>query len=136
MRSIRQQGKIVFADIHDGREKLQLFIRKDRLPEKAALVLENLDLGDSVGAAGELIRTRTGELSLMVDELTLLAKALRPMPEKWHGLADVEARYRQRYLDLASNEESRQVFEARAALVTGHPRVPRRAAASSRSRRR
>jgi lysyl-tRNA synthetase class 2 len=119
VRSIRRQGKLVFADIHDGRGKIQLFVRKDRLPEKAALVLENLDLGDVVGAEGALIRTRTGELSLMVDDLTLLAKALRPMPEKWHGLADVEARYRQRYLDLASNEESRQVFEVRAALVKG-----------------
>jgi lysyl-tRNA synthetase class 2 len=119
IRSIRRQGKLVFADLHDGREKIQLFVRRDRLPEKAALVLDNLDLGDLVGAAGALIRTRTGELSLMVDDLTLLAKALRPMPEKWHGLADVEARYRQRYLDLASNEESRQVFEVRAAVVKG-----------------
>ncbi len=119
IRSIRRQGKLVFADIHDGLEKLQLFVRKDRLPEKAALVLDNLDLGDVVGADGALIRTRTGELSLMVDDLTLLAKALRPMPEKWHGLADIEARYRQRYLDLASNEDSRRVFEVRAALVRG-----------------
>ncbi|HEX7182684.1 MAG TPA: lysine--tRNA ligase [Thermoanaerobaculia bacterium] len=117
VRSIRQHGKTTFVDVHDGKEKLQLFIKKDRLPEPAVLVLENLDLGDVVGAAGALIRTRTGELSLMVDDLILLAKALRPMPEKWHGLADVEARYRQRYLDLASNEESRLVFEVRAALV-------------------
>jgi lysyl-tRNA synthetase class 2 len=119
IRSIRRQGKLVFADLHDGREKIQLFIRKDGLPEKAVLVMENLDLGDVVGAAGALIRTRTGELSLKVDDLTLLAKALRPMPEKWHGLADIEARYRQRYLDLASNEESRQVFEVRAAIIKG-----------------
>ena len=126
VRSIRQQGKIVFVDLHDGREKLQLFIRKNQLPEQALLILDNLDLGDQIGAAGQLIRTRTGELSLMVDELTLLSKALRPMPEKWHGLADVEVRYRQRYLDLASNEESRMVFETRAALVTRHPGVPRR----------
>jgi lysyl-tRNA synthetase class 2 len=119
IRSIRRQGKLVFADLHDGKDKLQLFIRRERLPEKAALVLDNLDLGDLVGAAGALIRTRTGELSLMVDDLTLLAKALRPLPEKWHGLADVETRYRQRYLDLATNEDSRQVFEARAAIVRG-----------------
>jgi lysyl-tRNA synthetase, class II len=119
IRSIRRQGKLVFADTHDGKEKLQLFIRKDRLPEPAALVLENLDLGDVVGAEGTLIRSRTGELSLLVDGLTLLAKALRPMPEKWHGLADVEARYRQRYLDLAASEESRRVFEVRAALIKG-----------------
>ncbi|HET9227989.1 MAG TPA: lysine--tRNA ligase [Thermoanaerobaculia bacterium] len=119
VRSIRQHGKSVFVDIHDGREKLQLFIRKDRLPETAALVLENLDLGDVVGASGQLIRTRTGEISLMVDDLAMLSKAVRPMPEKWHGLADVEVRYRQRYLDLASNEESRNVFEVRAAIIKG-----------------
>ncbi len=119
VRSVRKQGKLVFADIHDGKEKLQLFIKRDRLPEAGALVLENLDLGDVVGAAGQLIRTRTGEISLMVDDLTMLSKALRPAPEKWHGIADVEVRYRQRYLDLASNEESRLVFEVRAAVVKG-----------------
>ncbi|MFL6203693.1 MAG: lysine--tRNA ligase [Thermoanaerobaculia bacterium] len=119
VRSIRQHGKSVFVDVHDGLEKLQLFIRKDRLPEKAFLILENLDLGDVIGATGQLIRTRTGEISLMVEDLAFLSKALRPMPEKWHGLADVEVRYRQRYLDLASSEESRAVFETRAALVKG-----------------
>jgi len=117
--SIRRQGKLVFADLHDGREKLQLFIRLVDVPDAARLVVENLDLGDVVGASGALIRTRTGELSLKVDDLTLLAKALRPLPEKWHGLADIETRYRQRYLDLATNVESRQVFEVRAALVKG-----------------
>jgi lysyl-tRNA synthetase class 2 len=119
VRSIRRQGKLAFVDIHDGKMKLQLFIRRDDLSETGRLVLENLDLGDVVGAAGMLIRTRTGELSLKVDELALLSKALRPLPEKWHGLADVEIRYRQRYLDLATNEESRGVFEVRAALVKG-----------------
>ena len=119
IRSIRRQGKLVFADLHDGKEKIQLFVRRDNLPESAQLVVDNLDLGDLVGASGALIRTRTGELSLMVADLTLLAKALRPLPEKWHGLADVETRYRQRYLDLATNEESRRVFEARAAIVKG-----------------
>jgi lysyl-tRNA synthetase, class II len=119
VRAIRQHGKSTFLDIHDGKTKLQLFVRRDGLPEAARLVLDHLDLGDVVGASGALIRTRTGELSLRVDDLTLLAKALRPLPEKWHGLADVEARYRQRYLDLATNEESRAVFEVRAALVKG-----------------
>jgi len=119
VRSIRGHGKTTFLDIHDGREKLQLFVKRDNLGETARLVLENLDLGDIVGAAGTLIRTRAGELSLMADDLVLLAKALRPLPEKWHGLADIEVRYRQRYLDLATNEESRKVFEVRAALVKG-----------------
>jgi lysyl-tRNA synthetase class 2 len=107
VRAIREHGKTAFVDLHDGREKLQLLIRKPH------------DLGDVVGASGTLIRTRTGELSLLADDLTLLAKALRPMPEKWHGLADVEARYRQRYLDLVANPESRRVFEVRAAIVRG-----------------
>jgi lysyl-tRNA synthetase class 2 len=119
VRAIRQHGKSAFLDIHDGKLKLQLLVRRDGLSEAGQLVFDNLDLGDVVGAVGTLIRTRTGELSLKVDELTLLAKALRPLPEKWHGLADVEARYRQRYLDLATNEESREVFEVRAALVKG-----------------
>ncbi|HEY8020824.1 MAG TPA: lysine--tRNA ligase [Thermoanaerobaculia bacterium] len=117
--AVRVHGKTAFVDLHDGREKLQLLIRPDRLSEGARLVYDNLDLGDFVGAGGRLIRTRTGELSLEVEELTLLAKALRPLPEKWHGLADVETRYRQRYLDLATNPESRQVFEVRAALISG-----------------
>ncbi|HVT59748.1 MAG TPA: lysine--tRNA ligase [Thermoanaerobaculia bacterium] len=119
VRAVREHGKSIFIDLHDGRAKLQLFIRKDQLPESALRLLPNLDLGDIVGAAGTLIRTRVGELSLRVEDLTLLAKALRPLPEKWHGLSDVEARYRQRYLDLATNPESRRVFEVRAALVRG-----------------
>ena len=119
VRAVRVHGKTAFVDLHDGREKLQLLVRPDRLPEPARLVYENLDLGDFAGASGRLIRTRTGELSLEVDDLTLLSKALRPLPEKWHGLSDVETRYRQRYLDLATNPESRRVFEVRAALVSG-----------------
>jgi lysyl-tRNA synthetase class 2 len=119
VRAVREHGKSAFLDLHDGRGKLQLFVRKDQLPEAARLVLDNLDLGDVVGASGQLMRTRAGELSLRVDDLTLLAKALRPLPEKWHGLADVETRYRQRYLDLATNPESRRVFEVRAALIKG-----------------
>ncbi|HUO87088.1 MAG TPA: lysine--tRNA ligase [Thermoanaerobaculia bacterium] len=117
--AIREHGKLAFVDLSDGREKLQLFIRRNQLPERAATVLDNLDLGDFVGASGTLMRTRLGELSLMTADLTLLAKALRPLPEKWHGLADVEARYRQRYLDLATNPESRRVFETRSRLVAG-----------------
>ncbi len=116
LRAIRGHGKIVFLDLDDGREKLQLFVRPGELPQ-AASCLENLDLGDLVGAAGTLIRTRAGELSLDVDDLVLLAKALRPLPEKWHGLTDLESRYRQRYVDLVVNPESRQVFELRAPLV-------------------
>ncbi len=116
--AIREHGKTWFADLSDGRAKLQLFIRRNKLPKDAQTLLANLDLGDLVGASGTLMRTRMGELSLMVDDLTLLAKSLRPLPEKFHGLADVETRYRQRYLDLISNPGSRQVFETRARLVS------------------
>jgi len=119
IRAIRGHGKLVFADLSDGLEKVQLFIRKNRLSEDAAAVLENLDLGDYVGTRGRVIRTRKGELSIEVEDLALLAKAVRPLPEKWHGLTDVEARYRQRYLDLVVNPESRRVFEVRAAILRG-----------------
>ncbi|MEM7052423.1 MAG: lysine--tRNA ligase [Acidobacteriota bacterium] len=119
VRSIRRHGKAVFADLADGRGKLQLFLRLNKVGEATLQVFENLDLGDLVGAAGTLLRTRTGELSLLVEELVMLAKGLRPLPEKWHGLTDVEARYRQRYLDLLVNPESMRVFEVRAALVRG-----------------
>jgi lysyl-tRNA synthetase, class II len=118
VRSIREHGRTWFVDLSDGRGKLQLFVRRNKLPEAAQTLLANLDLGDLVGASGTLMRTRMGELSLLVDDLTLLAKALRPLPEKFHGLTDVEARYRQRYLDLVANPESRRVFETRARLVS------------------
>jgi lysyl-tRNA synthetase, class II len=96
VRSVRRQGKLIFSDIHDGKERLQLFIRLSDVPEAARMMLENLDLGDIVGASGTLMRTRAGELSLLVDDLTLLSKSVRPLPEKWHGLADIETSYRQR----------------------------------------
>ena len=118
VRSIREHGKTWFVDLSDGQGRLQLFVRRNKLPEAAQTLLANLDLGDLVGASGTLMRTRMGELSLLVDDVVLLAKALRPLPEKFHGLTDVEARYRQRYLDLVANPESRQVFETRARLVS------------------
>ncbi|MEM7355233.1 MAG: lysine--tRNA ligase, partial [Acidobacteriota bacterium] len=117
--AVRRQGKLVFADLHDGRTKLQLFLRKNDLPEADWNLVIGFDLGDLVGVRGTLMRTRMGELSLRGAEVTLLAKALRPLPEKWSGLKDVEARYRYRYLDLLSNPASRAVFETRARLVRG-----------------
>ncbi len=119
VRAIREQGKLVFVDLHDGTAKLQLFVRRQALDPDSAALLAELDLGDYVLAEGEVLRTRAGELSLAPERLTLLAKALRPLPEKWHGLADTELRYRQRYLDLIANPESRRVFEIRARLVSG-----------------
>ncbi|MEM8964647.1 MAG: lysine--tRNA ligase [Acidobacteriota bacterium] len=117
--AIRRQGKLVFADLHDGREKLQLFMRKNKMDEAAWRIVESLDLGDIVGAEGPLLRTRLGELSLGADQLVLLAKALRPLPEKHSGLKDVELRYRQRYVDLIVNPEARRAFETRARIVRG-----------------
>ncbi len=119
IRAIRTQGKLVFIDIHDGSGKIQLFVRRNLLEAPSNELLDALDLGDYVLAEGELLRTRVGELSIAPERLTLLAKALRPLPEKWHGLADTEIRYRQRYLDLVANEESRRVFEIRAGIVSG-----------------
>jgi lysyl-tRNA synthetase, class II len=113
----RNQGKAGFLDLSDGRSRLQIYVRRDVVGDAAFELYRRLDLGDWVGVEGEVFRTRTGQLSLKARTLTFLAKSLRPLPEKWHGLKDVEMRYRQRYLDLAVNPESRRVFETRAAIV-------------------
>jgi lysyl-tRNA synthetase class 2 len=115
--AIRSHGKTTFLDLADGAAKLQVMLRSKDLGKKDALVLEHLDLGDYLGVAGDLIRTRTGELTLQGKSLRLLSKAMRPWPEKFHGLAEKELRYRRRYLDLAVNEASRRVFEVRAATL-------------------
>ncbi|MEO8432176.1 MAG: lysine--tRNA ligase [Acidobacteriota bacterium] len=113
----RVQGKAGFLDLSDGRERLQIYVRKETVGEEGWALFSDLDLGDWVGAEGDVFRTRTGQLSIKARRLTFLAKCLRPLPEKWHGLKDVERRYRQRYLDLAVNPDSRMVFEKRAAIV-------------------
>jgi lysyl-tRNA synthetase class 2 len=113
----RNQGKAGFLDLSDGRSRLQIYVRRDVVGDAAFELYRHLDLGDWLGVGGEVFRTRTGELSLKARTLTFLAKSLRPLPEKWHGLKDVEQRYRQRYLDLAVNPASRAVFETRAAIV-------------------
>jgi lysyl-tRNA synthetase class 2 len=119
VRAMRNQGKVVFLDLSDGAARLQVFARRADLDEASSELLGDLDLGDYLLAEGALRRTRTGELSVFAERLTLLAKALRPLPEKWHGLSDLEARHRQRYLDLVANPESRRVFEIRARIVSG-----------------
>ncbi|MEW6142183.1 MAG: lysine--tRNA ligase [Chloroflexota bacterium] len=115
--AMRGMGKATFADINDGSGKVQLFFRKDTLGEKYSL-LEDLDLGDIIGASGKLFRTRAGEVTLEVADFRVLAKSLRPLPEKWHGLVDTDARYRRRYIDLVVNEEVRATFRARSAIIT------------------
>ncbi len=113
----RIMGKVSFADLIDSSGRIQLFLARDHLPEGAYQRFKKLDIGDILGAEGVLFKTKTGELSVRVDQLRLLAKCLRPLPEKFHGLADVEARYRQRYLDLIMNEVSRSRFRIRAQAV-------------------
>lgn len=117
MLSRREMGKSVFADLRDGTDRFQIYLKKDELGEAAFKAFSFLDFGDFVGVEGELFTTRAGEQSLKVAKWTLLAKALRAPPEKWHGLQDVEIRYRKRYLDLVANPEVRKVFNQRIAIV-------------------
>lgn len=117
--SYRHMGKTVFAHIRDGEGELQLYIRKDAVGEEEYQhVLKLFDVGDFVGARGELFRTRMGEVSLRVSSITMLSKALNAPPEKWHGLTDIETRYRQRYADLIANEETRRTFATRSKIVS------------------
>ncbi len=115
--SKRGMGKTCFMDLRDGSGKIQLFFRINNLEEKYGL-LKDIDIGDILGAQGKLFLTRTGEPTIEVSDFTLLAKSLQPLPEKWHGLSDVEIRYRQRYLDLISNPDARKIFETRSKVIT------------------
>ena len=117
MMTRRVMGKASFAHLQDSSGRLQLYLRRDDLPEGAYGAFRRWDIGDVVGVEGVAFRTRTGELSLRVDGLRLLAKALRPLPEKFHGLTDRETRYRRRYLDLIMNEEARETFRTRTRVV-------------------
>jgi lysyl-tRNA synthetase class 2 len=116
--TIRDMGKSQFVKILDQQGELQLYLKKDVLGEAAYAAFKKLDLGDIIGAAGTLFKTKTGEITVRVDSFVLLAKALRPLPEKWHGLADPEQVYRQRYLDLVVNRESRRRLLARSRVVS------------------
>ena len=115
--AIRLMGKAGFAHLQQNGQRLQIYVKKDAVGEKGFELYKLLDLGDYVGVSGYLFRTRTGELTVHVETLTFLVKDLLPLPEKWHGLTDVELRYRQRYLDLIMNPEVREVFVKRARLV-------------------
>ena len=114
----RKMGKMAFVDLRDGSGKLQACLRKDLLGEDRYEVLRDIDIGDFVGVEGELFLTKTGEVTVDVASLTILAKSLRPLPEKWHGLVDVETRYRQRYLDLISSDDTRRTFALRSRIIT------------------
>lgn len=110
---LRRQGKLIFATIRDASGSAQLFVSRAEVGDELFDAIEDLDLGDWVGVGGVVMTTRKGELSVKVQELQLLAKALRALPDKWHGLADVDTRFRQRYVDLIANEEARRVFDVR-----------------------
>ncbi len=115
--SRRRMGKVTFADFRDASGKIQLFIRKNALPENEYSQFQSYDIGDIVGVHGTVFRTRTGELSILVDSIRLLTKALQPFPEKFHGLTDQELRYRQRYLDLIINQDVKETFQTRSTII-------------------
>jgi lysyl-tRNA synthetase class 2 len=115
--AIRKMGKAIFLDLSDGLRRVQAYLKKDALRPGDWELLEQLDLGDHVGIAGSVFRTRTGELSVRAASLDFLSKSLRPLPDKWHGLTDVERKYRQRYVDLVVSPETRRTFEIRAKIV-------------------
>jgi lysyl-tRNA synthetase class 2 len=114
---VRLMGKAGFAHLQQAGQRLQIYVRKDAVGDKGWELFKLLDYGDHIGVRGYLFRTRTGELTVHVEEITFLAKALFPLPEKWHGLTDVETRYRQRYVDLVMNPEVREVFVKRSKVV-------------------
>jgi len=113
----RGHGKVNFMDLRDSTGKIQLYVKRDVVGEEKASLIEQLDIADIISVQGELFKTHTGEFTVKVLDFTVLVKALRPLPEKWHGLKDVELRYRQRYLDLLSNEEVKKVFLLRAKII-------------------
>jgi lysyl-tRNA synthetase class 2 len=117
--AIRRMGKSAFADIRDGSGKIQLLFQDIPKYDKELLELfKDLDIGDIIGAGGNVLRTKSGEPTVRVEDFTLLAKSLRPLPEKWHGLSDVDTRYRQRYLDLIASTEVKEIFQVRSQIIT------------------
>jgi len=120
--TLRHMGKAGFAHLQQSGERLQIYVKKDAVGERDYQLFKLLDLGDIIGVDGYLFRTRTGELSVHAEKLEFLSKTLLSMPEKWHGLEDVETRYRQRYLDLIANPEVRQVFVTRARIIASFRR--------------
>ena len=117
MMSRRVMGKVAFAHIRDMSGQIQLFVRRDNLPDGAYAEFKKWDIGDIIAVTGSVFKTKTGELSIQADSIRLLVKSLRPLPEKFHGLSDQETRYRQRYLDLITNETTRQTFQIRTRVI-------------------
>ena len=116
--AIRGHGKAAFFDIQDETGKVQVYIKKDNVTEDTFKVYNLLDIGDIVGLEGKVFKSKRGEISVSIDTMTLLAKSLRPLPEKWHGLKDTDIRYRQRYVDLIANPEVKQTFLTRSKIIS------------------
>ena len=116
--TIRGMGRLTFATLRDGSGEIQVSFARDRLDTDMYQALKDLDLGDFLSVKGTLYRTRTDEITVQAETYSVLAKALRPPPEKWHGLRNVEQRYRQRYLDLMANEEVREIFRVRSVVLS------------------
>src|SRR5213079_2668799 len=113
----RNMGRSHFLDLRDATGRMQIYVQTKELGEAIMEIFNLLDLGDFIGVEGTCFTTKTGEPTLKVHRLEVLAKSIRPLPEKWHGLQDIEARYRQRYLDLITNDQSRAVFAKRFVIV-------------------
>ncbi len=115
--AMRSFGKAGFGHIQDGSGRIQVYFQKNTLGEEQYAFFKKIDIGDFIGVKGFLFRTKTNELTIEMEDFTLLSKSLRPLPEKWHGLTDVELRYRQRYVDLIVNPEVKNVFVLRTKIV-------------------
>ena len=116
--TIRNMGNSSFANLHDESGNIQIYLQKKQVGEDSYLLFNNLDLGDIVGIEGVLFKTKTGELTVNTSSIMLLSKSLRPLPEKFHGIADIEIKYRQRYLDLMINPETKSLFKTRSKIVS------------------
>jgi len=116
--AIRRHGKAIFADVQDRLGRIQIYVKKDVIGDDSFGIFKSLDVGDVIGLEGKLFKTHSGELTIVVENFTLLSKCLRPLPEKWHGLREVEVRYRKRYLDLIMNPEVREVFQTRSRVLS------------------
>ena len=125
--AIRNFGKASFVVIQDVSGRLQIYVKKNVVGDDAYLIFKSCDVGDIVGVSGRLFRTRTGELTVEAAAFRLLSKSLRPLPEKWHGLKDVETRYRQRYLDMIMNPEVKETLLKRVAIIRIYTGFPQRA---------
>ena len=113
----RSMGKATFIDLRDGSGKIQAYLRRDTLGDEKYEYIHDFDIGDIMGVSGKVFRTKSGEITVQVSDFAMLSKSMLPLPEKWHGLTDVEKRYRQRYLDLIANEEARHIFNVRSKII-------------------